>query len=146
MTTQRYSYLLVSLQFIFIAILLFHHGMHFPKPLPFFIIVLGCGVGIYAIVHNQLGNFNITPEIKHNSTLITTGAYRYIRHPMYFSVLLMMLGIVVSKFGVFSIFIYCLLVLTLLMKAKKEEALWMAHSSEYQQYMQKTKRMIPFIL
>jgi protein-S-isoprenylcysteine O-methyltransferase Ste14 len=96
--------------------------------------------------HNPLGNFNITPEIKKDASLITTGAYRYIRHPMYFSVLVMMLGVVLSKPSFLSFFIYALLVVTLFLKAKKEEMLWIEQSSEYSNYMQKTKRIIPFIL
>ncbi|WP_333803819.1 methyltransferase family protein [Sulfurospirillum sp.] len=146
MKSKRTSYLLVSLQFIFIALLVVHHDMHTPNLVSLLIFLLGCIFGLYTIIHNKLGNFNITPEIKENATLITTGAYRYIRHPMYFSVLVMILGIVVSKPTLFSYFIYVLLVVTLFLKAKKEEILWMEHSSEYKEYMQHTKRIIPFIL
>lgn len=146
MKSTRYSYFLVSLQFIFIAILVLHHDVHTPNILPLLIFLLGFGFGFYTVKHNKLGNFNITPEIKENASLITTGAYRYIRHPMYFSVLVMMLGVVLSKPTILSFFIYALLFLTLFLKAKKEEMLWMEHSSEYKTYMQKTKRIIPFIL
>jgi protein-S-isoprenylcysteine O-methyltransferase Ste14 len=96
--------------------------------------------------HNPLGNFNITPEIKENASLITTGAYSYIRHPMYFSVLVMMLGVIVSKPTLLSFFIYALLVATLFLKATKEEVLWMEQSYEYKNYRQQTKKIIPFIL
>lgn len=146
MKSKLYSYLLVTLQFIFIALLLMEHGFYMPSILPFLIFFLGCGFGIYTVKHNPLGNFNVTPEIKQNATLITTGAYRYIRHPMYFSVLLMMLGIVVSKLTLLSVLIYALLVLTLFFKAKKEEMLWMEQSCEYRSYMLQTKRIIPFVM
>jgi len=146
MKHKSYSYLLVSLQFIFIAILLIEHGFHTPNNFALLIFLLGCGFGLYTIRHNPLGNFNITPEIKENASLITTGAYRYIRHPMYFSVLVMMLGVVVSKPTLLSLFIYVLLVVTLFLKAQKEETLWMEQSSEYKNYMQQTKKIIPFIL
>lgn len=146
MKSKSYSYLLVSLQFIFIAILLIKHGFHTPSNFALFIFLVGCGFGLYTVRHNPLGNFNITPEIKENASLITTGAYRYIRHPMYFSVLVIMLGVVVSKPTLLSLFIYVLLVVTLFLKAQKEEILWMAQSSEYKNYMQKTKKFIPFVL
>lgn len=146
MKSKNYSYILVSLQFIFIAILLVEHGFHIPSIFPTLIFFLGCGFGLYTVRHNPLGNFNITPEIKENASLITTGAYRYIRHPMYFSVLVMMLGVVVSKPTLLSLFIYVLLVITLFLKAQKEEILWVAQSSEYKNYMQQTKRIIPFVL
>jgi len=146
MSSKAYSYLLVSLQFIFIAILLVEHGLHTPSNFALLIFLLGCGFGLYTVRHNPLGNFNITPEIKENASLITTGAYRYIRHPMYFSVFVMMLGVVVSKPTLLSLFIYVLLVVTLFLKAHKEEILWVEHSFEYKNYMQNTKRIIPFVL
>ncbi|WP_041959694.1 methyltransferase family protein [Sulfurospirillum arsenophilum] len=147
MKSKNYSYILVSLQFIFIAILLVEHGLHIPTTIfALLIFILGCGFGLYTVKHNPLGNFNITPEIKENASLITTGAYRYIRHPMYFSVLVMMLGIVLSKPTILSLFIYVLLVVTLFLKAQKEEMLWMVQSNEYKSYMQQTKRIIPFVL
>lgn len=146
MTKKAYSYLLVSLQFIFITILVIEHGLHVPSILALFISFLGCGFGVYTVKYNPLGNFNIIPEIKENAFLITTGAYRYIRHPMYFSVLVVMLGVVLSNLTLASIFIYMLLVATLFLKAKKEEYLWMECSYEYKRYMQRTKIIIPFIL
>lgn len=146
MKSQNYSYLLVSLQFIFITILLIEHRFHTPSNFALLIFLVGCGFGLYTVRHNPLGNFNITPEIKANASLITTGAYRYIRHPMYFSVLVMILGVVVSKLTLLSLFIYVLLVVTLFLKAQKEEMLWVEQSSEYKNYMQKTKRIIPFVL
>lgn len=146
MKSKSYSYFLVSLQFILIAILLITHGLQTPSNFALLIFLLGCGFGLYTVRHNKLGNFNITPEIKENASLITTGAYRYIRHPMYFSVLVMMFGVVVSEPTLLSLFIYALLVVTLFLKAQKEETLWIEQSSEYKTYMQQTKRIIPFIL
>ena len=146
MKSKIYSYLLVSLQFILIAILIVNHGLHTPSNFALLIFLIGGAFGIYALKHNTLNNFNITPEIKANAALITTGAYRYIRHPMYFSVLVMMIGVVVSKPTLLSLFIYVLLVVTLFLKAHKEETFWVEQSSEYVNYRQQTKRIIPFVL
>jgi len=146
MKSKSYSYILVSLQFILIAILLITHGLQTPSNFALLIFLVGCGFGLYTVRHNKLGNFNVTPEIKENASLITTGAYRYIRHPMYFSVLIMMFGVVVSKPTLLSLFIYALLVVTLFLKAQKEEVLWMEQSNKYKTYMQQTKKIIPFIL
>lgn len=146
MTSKIYSYILVSLQFIFITILVLHHGLHTPNTFALLIFFLGGGFGLYTLKCNTLSNFNIAPEIKENASLITTGAYRYIRHPMYFSVLVMMLGVVVSKPSMLSLFAYVLLVVMLFLKAHKEETLWVEQSSEYGNYRQQTKRIIPFVL
>ena len=140
------SYLLVIQQFVFIALLLLLHGVQMPNIFASVVFCVGALFGLYTIRHNKPGNFNITPEIKKDALLITTGAYQYIRHPMYFSVLVMMLGVVLSKPSMLSFFVYALLVVTLSLKAKKEEMLWKQRSSEYKNYMQNTKRIIPFLL
>jgi hypothetical protein len=75
MTSKTYSYILVSLQFIFITILIVNHGLHTPSTFALLIFFLGGGFGLYALKCNTLNNFNITPEIKENAALITTGAY-----------------------------------------------------------------------
>ena len=42
----------------------------------------------WTLAHNRPGNFNIRPAPKAQGHLVTTGPYRWIRHPMYTSVLL----------------------------------------------------------
>ena len=54
--------------------------------------VLGVLVGIYTLAHNRLGNFGVFPELVNGARLITSGPYRWVRHPMYLSLLLFMLG------------------------------------------------------
>lgn len=103
-------------------------------------------VGLFALTHNQLGNFNIQPKMKENAKLITTGIYGYIRHPMYLSVLLMMLGFFVSSPSIIEAILLILLTIVLVLKAKKEEAIWSDETQEYLSYKKKTKLFIPFIL
>jgi len=111
----------------------------------FIIFSIGFIVGIYALFHNGLGNFNIIPEIKDEAILATHGVYKYIRHPMYFSVTFMMLGVIIYNLNIFNITIFSLLILVLFLKARKEELLWGQKSQAYLAYMQKTKMIIPYI-
>jgi len=146
MKSKLYSYLLVTVQFACILVLVMRTDTIWAQPFPLLIFLVGASVGVYAIKHNQSDNFNIIPEIKDNAELITTGAYAYIRHPMYFSVLWMMFGFLVARFDVLELFTYAILILALFFKASKEEKLWIAKSEEYQAYKAKTKSIIPFIL
>jgi protein-S-isoprenylcysteine O-methyltransferase Ste14 len=141
-----YSYLLVSLQFIFIAVLLYFNDSVFSHAVSFVIFSIGFIVGIYALFHNGFGNFNIIPEIKEEATLATNGVYKHIRHPMYFSVTFMMLGVIIFNLNIFNVTIYLLLILVLFLKARKEELLWSQKSQAYFAYMQRTKMIIPYIL
>jgi len=146
MKNITYSYILVMAQFLLILILLYINESIFTNSLSMFISLSGFFVGIYAITYNKISNFNIVPEIKKEAQLITQGIYSYIRHPMYFSVLLIMLGVICVQIDILNIFIYALLVFVLYLKAKKEEFLWSNKSNEYKKYQKKTKMFIPFLL
>ena len=146
MQHKLYSYTLVSFQFLLIGALLLFGTSLFPSVLAILIFIGGAVMGMYALFYNNLKNINIIPEIKEDAVLITTGAYAYIRHPMYFSVLIMMLGVVVADVNMISMGLYLLLIIILLLKAHKEEKLWMEKSEAYRAYRQRTKSIIPFIV
>ena len=146
MNDKIYSKVLVSLQFILIAVLLFINDSIFNHLISLFISSIGFLFGLYTLYFNRIGNFNITPEIKENSKLIKNGAYKYIRHPMYFSVFLMMGGVVLTEINVINIFCYMFLVIVLYLKASKEEKLWSEKLEEYKQYKKHSKMFIPFVL
>ena len=140
------SYSLVFGQFLLILLM----TLPFGEPAEFlllglFIIALGAMVGLLALRTNTLGNFNIRPDIKEDCTLVTSGIYAYIRHPMYTSVLVMMAGVVVLYPMRFEYILYGLLLLVLLLKLFYEESLWKCESEEYLAYCKNTKRLIPFI-
>jgi protein-S-isoprenylcysteine O-methyltransferase Ste14 len=110
-----------------------------------FFILAGGVIGVLALLENKLGNFNIRPDIKENSSLVTTGIYAYIRHPMYASALLIMFAFVLFYPGIYESVLYLLLVLTLLVKLTYEESLWKRNSKDYEEYVKNTYRIIPFI-
>jgi len=110
-----------------------------------FFIVVGLSVGLLALRKNRLGNFNIRPDIKENCDLITDGIYGYIRHPMYTSVLVSSLGLMLLYFNNFYLVVYLVLLLNMLIKMFYEESLWKCHSDEYEVYKKNTSRLIPYI-
>ena len=143
--SRLYSYALVSAQIGCIAFLV-QQTYPFFHLLPLSISLFGFVFGIFTLITNQPGNFNIVPEIKANASLVTTGAYRYIRHPMYLSVLIMMLGCVIAHTSWSIALTYVGLGMTLFLKARKEERLWGTLTPQYLAYKQRTKYIIPFIL
>lgn len=145
MKTKLYSYLLVTLQCLFVMELWLYNASFYTQLAPLLVFCFGLGFGLYTLMHNPLDNVNIIPEIKENAVLITHGAYKYIRHPMYFSLLCMMAGVLIASVNFVTMGLYGLLMVTLVLKAQKEEKLWSQQSLEYQRYMRKTKSIIPFI-
>ncbi len=146
MNDKIYSKVLVFLQFIIILLLLLINDSFFNNSTSLFIFILGLLFGIYTLYFNRIGNFNISPEIKENSKLIKNGAYKYIRHPMYSSVFLMMGGVILTKINVINILCFIALIIVLYLKASKEEKLWSEKIEEYKQYKKHTKMFIPFII
>ncbi len=100
---------------------------------------------LWIFIHNRVGNFNIVPEIKQNAELIRSGPYRWIRHPMYFALLLFFFGILLGYFSWGNLFCFAVLITAALLKATKEEQLWLSHHPEYKHYISQTKRIIPFV-
>jgi protein-S-isoprenylcysteine O-methyltransferase Ste14 len=78
--------------------------------------------------------------------LVTTGVYRYIRHPLYSSLLLLTWGIC-FKLPSWPAFVLAgLATILLFATAKADEAECVQFfGASYQEYMQKTKRFIPFL-
>ena len=140
------STLLVFTQFFIIFLMVLPLGTS-SQTIIIGLVVIGAGgaIGLLALSKNKLGNFNVRPDIREDCTLITSGIYAYIRHPMYMSVLVSMLGIVVIYPMKYEYVLYGVLVTTLLIKLFYEESLWKCESEEYILYTKKTKRLIPFL-
>ncbi len=141
-----YPQILVTLQFGIIAIMMLLGSGFFDTFLPMVVFGVGVVLGVWALSHNQLGNFHIQPKLKEDSTLVTTGIYRYIRHPMYSSVLMMMLSFVIALPSSVEISLFLALVVVLWLKARREEMLWSDHSPEYVEYQKSSRFIIPFLL
>ncbi len=143
---KYYPNILVTLQFSIIGLMIIFAHNFFTSIYPIVIFILGLSLGIWALQHNQLGNFHIQPIMRENCELITTGIYKYIRHPMYLSVIIMMLSMLLSTPTIIEFLLFIFLVIILLLKAKREESLWCNYNKEYQKYQKNSKLFIPFLL
>jgi len=146
MNHSLYPKILVFLQFTIIGLMVLS-SKNFLSSIPSVsIFIIGLLFGLLAINHNKLGNFNIQPKIKEGSKLITSGIYAYIRHPMYTSVNIMMLAFFISTPSFLEGFLFIALIFVLMLKAKREESLWLEHDEAYRDYKESTKLFIPYIL
>ena len=143
---EYYPQLLVFLQFALIGLIALLSKGFFSSFVSMVIFAFGAGLGIWALLHNKLGNFNIQPKMKEGAVLVTSGIYAYIRHPMYLSVIVMSLALVLSSVTLLQSFLFFALVWVLFLKAKREESLWIEESDTYEKYRAETKLFIPFIL
>lgn len=107
--------------------------------------LLGSILGLWVLFHNPIGNFSIYPELKPNAKLIITGPYKWIRHPMYGALIVMMFGIVGYNGSGFNLIGLFLVILAVVTKAIREEKFLLQLFPKYFEYSQKTKRFIPFV-
>jgi protein-S-isoprenylcysteine O-methyltransferase Ste14 len=85
-------------------------------------------------------------QFEHTSTLVTTGVYRYIRHPMYASLFFLTWGAVAKQMGFASVVAGLLATVCLIATARAEERENVERFGKaYREYMARTKRFVPFL-
>jgi protein-S-isoprenylcysteine O-methyltransferase Ste14 len=78
--------------------------------------------------------------------LVTSSIYKYIRHPLYSSLLLLTWGIFFKDLSVVGVILAISAAVFLIFTAKADEAECIQFfGTEYQNYMKHTKRFIPFL-
>ncbi len=116
---------------------------------------LGQGAGLFmtaaagillltALAH--LGS-NLTPFPRplDNSTLVDTGAYGIVRHPIYTSIILALFGLAVFANSVLGLVFSVLIFAFFNRKATYEERMLEQRFARYSDYRKRVKKLIPFI-
>lgn len=106
---------------------------------------VGSLLGITSLFIMQFDNLRIFPEPKKDIRLVTSGPYKYLRHPMYTSVLLIAASFIIDAPSVALSILWLALLGALLGKISIEERLLPLMLPEYILYQQKTWKLIPFI-
>lgn len=112
------------------------------------ILILSIGGFVTVLGRAQLLNFGSgVLRIKKYHKLITTGIFRYIRHPVYAGGLFSVIGLYVSFRSI--ILLTCVSILYFLVIRHRllfeEQLLIGEFNEEYKNYMKRTKRLIPFL-
>lgn len=84
------------------------------------------------------------PIPKAHAQLGTNGLYRYVRHPMYTSVIILALGIALLSGSIIKYILVLCLALLFYYKSVYEERYLHIKYPEYDKYATKTPRFIPF--
>ena len=81
------------------------------------------------------------------SLLVTRGAFRYIRHPMYTALILLAWGAFLKHVSASSVGLVAVATVALWATARRDEQECLAHfGAPYADYMRASKRFIPFVL
>ncbi len=138
-------YILVTIQFAGIAFFVFT-GESYPQNwLVLLLEIASVVTGGWAILAMQLHTVTFLPSVRRGGQLCTSGPYRVIRHPMYTSVLLLLLALLLNDFSIVRLMVFLIVLVDLLVKMNVEEKILIAHYADYKVYMKGTKRLIPMV-
>ncbi|MCU0452998.1 MAG: hypothetical protein MUE68_05025 [Bacteroidetes bacterium] len=108
--------------------------------------VTGAGtLTLWALWAFRASRLNLTPIVPDGATHVTTGPYRWVRHPMYAAVLLLAAGLTAIDPSWLRMIAAVCLVPALVGKLTVEEALLLRSYPTYAHHTGSTKRLIPGI-
>jgi len=139
------SHALVGLQFLSIGVGVLPYAGQSGAAWWLGISLVGILIGLYTLLHNRIGNFGPYPEPLERASLVVTGPYRWVRHPMYLSVILFMLGIAMYNGGLLNQLALITLLIAIFGKIYREERYLRERFGDYDAYCGNCKRLIPFI-
>ena len=143
-----YEIILVFLQFFIISLHFFQWEFIPQKQIiqvtpfsyfvGFLIIIIGSIILLVAI--KELGrNLSPFPRPIKNSNLVTTGIYRFTRHPMYYSLIFISFGVFITKLSIYYLFLSISLGLIIKFKIALEEQYLNNKYKNYLLYKNKVK-------
>jgi protein-S-isoprenylcysteine O-methyltransferase Ste14 len=105
------------------------------------------GLVVAVVARHTLGdNWSPVPDLKKGHTLVTSGIYSYIRHPIYTAMICMTLGALLVYPTTQIAIVLIIVTIVLLKRISKEEALMLTtFPRDYPAYKSRTKSLIPFI-
>jgi protein-S-isoprenylcysteine O-methyltransferase Ste14 len=103
------------------------------------------GLMIWSRITFGMRSFHLTARATEGG-LVTQGPYRFIRHPIYASVLYFTAASVAGHFSLMSFLIGLMVVAGAMIRVWSEERSLLQRYPEYAAYALRTKRFVPFLL
>jgi len=107
-------------------------------------VLIGGALGTFGLL--SLGtNLSPFPKPIENGKLVTTGAYRLVRHPIYAGLILGTLGWGLMMATLLGLGFAIVLFIFFDLKSRREEAWLTQKYSDYAAYQQRVKKLIPWV-
>ena len=143
-----YEIILVFLQFFIISLHFFQWEFIPQKqiiqvsPLSYllgFLIIMMAFIMLLVAIKDLGKNLSPFPRPINNSNLVTTGIYRFTRHPMYYSLIFISIGVFIIKLSIYYLFLTISLALIISFKISLEEKYLMNKFKNYLLYKNEVK-------
>lgn len=108
------------------------------------LVAVGLGVAMLVVAQNGYAAANITVES--GQTLVSTGLYGLVRHPMYSGSVIMMVGVPLALDSYWGLVFVIPALVALALRIRDEEELLQQQLSGYSEYEQQVHcRLVPFV-
>lgn len=139
------SLVLVAMQVLLSAAVVLATSSPLAHMLALTVALSGMLLGVWAFVAIGARHVSVMPELHADAQLVTSGPYRWVRHPMYSALLLFIGGLASCPFEYWKCGAWSTLVFVLLIKLQVEEHELSETFPGYREYSRRTKRLIPFL-
>ncbi|WP_159467037.1 isoprenylcysteine carboxylmethyltransferase family protein [Dyadobacter sp. 3J3] len=147
--SRKKDLIFVSVQLVLFCLFIFlpdFYALHFSKKLKLvglifsFAGLLVCLISIYQL-RKSLTPF---PSPVRNGTLVNTGLFKYVRHPIYSGILVCLTGYGLFSESVTRLMLVVMLLLLFYYKSRYEEKMLLSVYSGYHEYRKRTGRFFPY--
>lgn len=108
------------------------------------LVAIGLGVAMLVIIQNSYAAANV--RVEEGQTLVSTGLYGLVRHPMYTGNVILMLGVPLALGTYWGFFLLVPGLLVLVLRIRDEEDLLTHELSGYRDYTQQVRyRLLPYV-
>jgi protein-S-isoprenylcysteine O-methyltransferase Ste14 len=150
-TLQRFviAVLFISFPAMFVVSALDHRFGWSPVPASIslvgdVLVAVGLGIAMLVVIQNSYAAVNITVES--GQTLVSTGLYGIVRHPMYTGNVIMMVGVPPALGSYWGLLLIIPGLVVLVLRIRDEEDLLTHELSGYRDYTQKVHyRLLPYV-
>jgi len=110
------------------------------------VVLIGCGAALVVAGIFKLGsNLTAVPRPKDSGTLVQTGPYAIVRHPMYSGAILIAFGWALHAMGWLTLGYAAIFALFFDVKSRREERWLAARYPGYADYQRRVRKLIPFL-
>jgi protein-S-isoprenylcysteine O-methyltransferase Ste14 len=110
------------------------------------LVLVGAGLTIAMLVTIQNGYAAANVRVESGQQLLSTGWYGFVRHPMYFGNVVLMVGIPLALGSYWGLLIVVACLAVLAFRINDEEELLTQQLAGYREYMQKVHyRLVPYV-
>ena len=139
------AFVLTLIQYTTLPIMMWMMRWFCLNPILLAIQILGLFIASWAIWEMKKSKLNIAPTPKEGSFLVDTGIYKWIRHPMYTSLLLVFTPMIIENSKPINWLIFIVFAINLILKLEYEETLLLNFFDQYKSYQKKTFKILPYI-